>query len=271
VDVGRLAGGQQPAGQSVPSVRIKVLSYNIHKGFSLGLKSGRTLSLIRDAIHEVQPDIALLQEVLGRHDRHSARFADWPTGPQVEFLAEGLWPHYSYGKNAVYTLGHHGNAILSKFPITASDNIDISKNRLESRGMLHAVLNVPGIRPPIHVICTHLGLFEVDRKAQIADVAERIRKLVPPGEPVIVGGDFNDWRERTSDTLADVADLEEGFLKTTGQHARTYPSWLPVLRLDRIYYRGLGIRSASVLEGPPWNRLSDHLAVHAELEWSTTS
>jgi endonuclease/exonuclease/phosphatase family metal-dependent hydrolase len=245
-------------------VRLKVLSYNIHKGFSLGPKSARTLALIRDAIHEVQPDVALLQEVVGRHDRHAVK-------PQAEYLAEGLWPHFSYGKNAVYTLGHHGNAILSKFPIISSENIDISKNRLESRGMLHATLQIPGIQAPLHVLCTHLGLFETDRRLQAEDVAKRIRGLVPRGEPVILGGDFNDWRERMSHALADQANLEEGFLKLQGQHARTYPSFLPVLCLDRIYFRGLEIRSAAVLAGAPWNRLSDHLAVHAELAWSTTS
>jgi len=248
-------------------VRVNVLSYNIHKGLSSGPRSRHLLAGIREAIHRVQPDIALLQEVLGRHEGHAARFSDWPTHPQTEYLAEGLWPHYSYGKNAIYTLGHHGNAILSKFPITRSDNIDISKGKLESRGMLHAVVEVPGIQAPLHVICTHLGLFETDRRQQIRDVADRIRSLVPPGEPVILGGDFNDWRERTSDSLAEKADLEEGFLSTCGQHARTYPSWMPVLCLDRIYYRGLGIRGAEVLSGAPWNRLSDHLAIHAELVW----
>jgi endonuclease/exonuclease/phosphatase family metal-dependent hydrolase len=253
------------------SVRLRILSYNIHKGFSLGRRSGHTLAQIRSAIHQVQPDIALLQEVLGRHDKHAAKFADWPSGPQADYLAEGLWPHYSYGKNAIYALGHHGNAILSKFPIASSDNIDISKNRLESRGMLHAVLEIPSIDRPVHVICTHLGLFETDRKRQVGDVADRILKLVPKGEPVILGGDFNDWREKTSDALAEKAELVEGFLKTCGHHARTYPSWLPVLCLDRIYFRDFKIETASVLAGAPWNRLSDHCAVHAELTWSTTS
>jgi endonuclease/exonuclease/phosphatase (EEP) superfamily protein YafD len=36
---------------------------------------------------------------------------------------------------------------------------------------------------------------------------------------------------------------------------------MPVLPLDRIYYRGLKLKSAHILKGRPWNLLSDHLPV----------
>ncbi len=36
---------------------------------------------------------------------------------QFAFLADEIWPHFAYGKNAIYSAGHHGNAILSKHPI----------------------------------------------------------------------------------------------------------------------------------------------------------
>ena len=51
-----------------------------------------------------------------------------------------------------------------------------------------------------------------------------------------------------------------------GRHQRTFPSVLPVFRLDRIYVRGFKVLRTQVHRGPPWSLLSDHLAVSAELE-----
>jgi endonuclease/exonuclease/phosphatase family metal-dependent hydrolase len=52
-----------------------------------------------------------------------------------------------------------------------------------------------------------------------------------------------------------------------GRHAaRTFPSLLPMLRLDRIYMRGFSVVEAGVHRGPPWSLLSDHLALGATLK-----
>src|SRR3954470_12326563 len=142
--------------------RLRILSYNIHKGFSTRNKRF-VLKRIREAIRDVHADLVFLQEVLGQHDAHSQKVSNWPTEPQFEFLPEELWPHYAYGRNAVYTSGHHGNAILSKFPIEYWENIDISTNRMERRGLLHSVLHLPKRKKPLHAICVHLGLLEADR------------------------------------------------------------------------------------------------------------
>lgn len=252
---------------------MRILSYNIHKGFTTRNRKF-VLSRIRDAIREVHADLVFLQEVLGEHQGWKHRVLDWPEESQFEFLAEEIWPHYAYGKNAVYTSGHHGNAILSKFPISFWENIDISTNRMESRGLLHAVLEVPGPilghatarrSYPVHAICVHLGLLEADRARQTQRLCQRIESHVPHGEPLIIGGDFNDWRRRVSSPLKSKLEVREAFLELQGNHARTFPSWLPALRLDRIYYRGMNARSARTLTGHPWNELSDHIALLVEL------
>jgi endonuclease/exonuclease/phosphatase family metal-dependent hydrolase len=51
-----------------------------------------------------------------------------------------------------------------------------------------------------------------------------------------------------------------------GRAQPTYPSVLPLLRLDRIYVRGFKVAASRVHKGKPWSMLSDHLAVSAELE-----
>ena len=50
-----------------------------------------------------------------------------------------------------------------------------------------------------------------------------------------------------------------------GHALATFPSILPMLRLDRIYVRGFKVAAAQVHKGKPWSMLSDHLAVSAEL------
>jgi endonuclease/exonuclease/phosphatase family metal-dependent hydrolase len=243
---------------------LRVLSYNIHKGFRAGNRAF-VLRAIREAIRSVDADLVFLQEVLGHpEDGRSSRHKDWPTQPQFEFLADSIWPHFAYGKNAVYTSGHHGNALLSKYPLSGWENIDISTNRLERRGLLHGVIEIPHRKKPLHAICVHLGLFEAERATQIRSICSRIEAMVGHEEPVVIGGDFNDWRVRLTRPLAKAAELKEVFVELHGSHARTFPSWLPALPLDRIYYRGMQPHSAVQLMGQPWNQLSDHAAVYAE-------
>jgi endonuclease/exonuclease/phosphatase family metal-dependent hydrolase len=245
--------------------RLRVLSYNIHKGFTMGNRSF-VLRKIRDALRALQPDLVFLQEVLGQHDDHAERIGEeWPETSQFEFLADEMWPHYAYGKNAVYTSGHHGNAILSKHPFVFWENIDISTNRMERRGLLHGVVEIPGRREPLHAVCVHLGLFESDRRQQITRICQRIESHVPHGDPLILAGDFNDWRQRASSALAGLLEAREAFLDRHGAHARTFPSWLPALRLDRVYFRGLELHDAKCLTGRPWSELSDHVALLAEM------
>ncbi len=243
---------------------LRVLSYNIHKGFSFSNRKF-VLRQIREALKLVHPDLVFLQEVIGQHDTHAQNLAHWPKTAQFEYIAESLWPHFAYGKNAIYHEGHHGNAILSKFPILNWENIDISTHKMESRGLLHAVIDAPGRRGPLHGICLHLGLFEKDRKKQVEHLCHRITQLVPHHEPLVVAGDFNDWRQQITRPLQRKVHLKEAFLELHQEHPRTFPSWMPMLKLDRIYYRGLHAANAECWTGKPWNALSDHAAVFAEL------
>lgn len=242
---------------------VRILSYNIHKGFSGG-KKNYTLDRIKEAIQLAQADIVFLQEVIGVHKGHQKRVQNWPTVSQFEYLADTVWPHYAYGKNAVYDAGHHGNAILSKFPIIEHSNTDISQHRYERRGLLHAVLELPDQHRYLHCICVHLGLFIKGQTAQLTQVCERVKHTVPGDSPLVVAGDFNDWSRKASKYLLSEIGVTEVFRSQHGRHARTFPSRLPLLSLDRIYTRGIKIVEAAVLMGDPWRKLSDHAAVTAK-------
>lgn len=239
---------------------LKVLSYNIHKGFALSQRF--VLAGIREGIRTVHADVVFLQEVLGDHSGHQKKIKEWP-GPQLEYLADKMWPHYAYGKNAVYTSGHHGNAILSKYPIRSFENIDISNNRFERRGILHAVVDWEG--SPLHLLCVHLDLTDKGRKLQNERIIRRIEEHVPAAERLILAGDFNDWRGLATAQFESRLQLKEVFKTTTGLHAKTFPAPFPFLTLDRMYLRGFVPSEARCHEGRPWSQLSDHLAIEASL------
>ncbi len=88
---------------------------------------------------------------------------------------------------------------------------------------------------------------------------------IASNEPVIVAGDFNDWRRSAHSILERDAGLKEVFVQANGQSARTFPARCPVLQLDRIYVRNARAHSPLVLPRRPWSHLSDHAPLAAEI------
>ena len=208
--------------------------------------------------------MVFLQEIHGERTISNNRFDDWPNNRQFEFLADQVWHHHAYGKNAIYKSGHHGNAILSKYPFIRWENIDVSIMRSASRSLLHGTIQIPDTEQNIHVICVHLGLFGRERDRQLATLAKRISSHIPADDPLIIAGDFNDWRGRAEHHLHQGLGVKEVFKSSLGSYARTFPAMLPVLSMDRIYYRGLDAIHCQRLHDQPWNRLSDHTPLLAE-------
>ncbi len=242
---------------------LRVLTVNTHKGFG-PLNRRFILHELRDAVRAVDADVVFLQEVHGTHGKHGARIANWPSMSQSEFLAAELWPQFVYGRNAVYADGDHGNAILSRFPIIRHQNHDVSLVGREPRALLHCALRVPGCLREVHVICVHLGLLESHRRVQLRLLGEFVETGIPPGEAVIVAGDFNDWRCRAHRALERVG-LHEVFVCARGRAARTFPARYPLLQLDRIYVRHASAHAPFVLPRLPWSHLSDHAPLAAEI------
>ncbi|MGH8445511.1 MAG: endonuclease/exonuclease/phosphatase family protein [Solimonas sp.] len=240
----------------------KLLTLNTHKGFD-SLNRRFVLHELREAVRSVSADIVFLQEVLGMHSAHAVRHAGWPASPQYEFLADSIWRDFAYGRNAVYTEGHHGNAILSKFPIVRFENHDVSVGRHEQRGLLHCVMRAPNQAMDVHAVCVHLGLHESHRREQLRQLCALISREVPDDAPLFVAGDFNDWRLRADRRLRDCG-LKEAFVQTRGRLARSFPVRWPLLKLDRIYFRNAHVEHPQVLSAMPWSRLSDHAALSAE-------
>ena len=246
---------------------LHIATYNIHKGLSF-FKRRLVIHEVREHLRLINADLLFLQEVQGGHERQARRFSNWPAQSQYEFIADSVWTDFAYGRNAVYDGGHHGNAILSRYPIVRWDNEDISEHRFESRGLLHCEVDLGDHLPSLHCINVHLGLFERGRQWQIRALVERIRAEVPDTAPLVIAGDFNDWRSKGGRTLTDALHCVEVFERVTGRPARTFPSMLPMFRLDRIYARGLRVVDAHVHYATRGARMSDHAALAATFEVS---
>jgi endonuclease/exonuclease/phosphatase family metal-dependent hydrolase len=96
-------------------------------------------------------------------------------------------------------------------------------------------------------------------------LARDLDELVPTDAPLIIAGDFNDWRNHAQTHLAERLGLQDAFADHKGRPPRSFPAALPLMRLDRIYVRGFGIEHAEVHAGPGWASISDHAALSARL------
>jgi len=135
---------------------LRLLSYNIHKCIG-GLDRRYRPERIWAAISHYDPDIVMLQEV------------DWGArrsnlDRQVDVLAElvGL-PHRIFFPNVrVRGGGVYGNAVLSRYAVQESRNIDLTIPYRKRRSVLHASFRIAlrsrGRARTLHVFNLHLGL-----------------------------------------------------------------------------------------------------------------
>lgn len=243
---------------------LRIVTFNMHKGMS-PLNRHVQLDEIAHALALLAPDLVFLQEVQGKNLRRAVRHDAWSPQPQHAYLAGRLKYRAVYGLNSAYAHGHHGNALLTRYPIASWCNLDISVNPYESRGMLDCRLQPAGWPQPVAALCAHLNLLGHDRRKQYRTLVDYIRHNIAPDQPLILAGDFNDWRGKASRCLAEEAGLTEVHQLLFGEHARSFPARMPMLTLDRIYVRGLRPVSAEVLNQAPWTHLSDHLPLMAAL------
>jgi len=237
----------------------RVLTLNIHKGFAVGPRR-LVLNSIRQYLRDSGANIVFLQEVVGVNQRHQKKLPLWPDDSQLEFLADTVWPHHAYGKNAIYQHGHHGNAILSEHPFVQWDNIDVSLMNFSQRGFLHGTIS-----GDIHLICAHFGLFERERRGQVFQLIDYVQRRIPADAPLIMAGDFNDWRRTSHRNLLANLALTEAHEFAHGRCADTFPAFLPLLPMDRIYLRGFHTTHCDSISGSNWRDFSDHCALVADI------
>lgn len=239
--------------------RIRIASYNIHKG--VGLDGRTSIARIVNVLREIDADVVALQEVVSYEGREAQYH-------QAQFLAAELDRHFSLGETRKHLGGAYGNVTLSKWAIANAKVIDVSIPGREPRGILRTDLDIGG--RALHVFNTHLGTGFFERRRQAEKLIEQ--KLIDRGDlegPRVVLGDFNEW------TLGRVTTaLREQFREAEPQrHLRAgYPGILPLLNLDHLYAdRELRIEKVRLHRTRLSLLASDHLPLVADLTWDGTS
>jgi endonuclease/exonuclease/phosphatase family metal-dependent hydrolase len=232
-------------------MHFRLLTYNIHKGIG-GLDRRYDLTRIVETIAHYQPDVALLQEVDDGAPRSLLHC-------QADMLADAVGlPHRSYQRNVRLKIGHYGNALLSRFPLTDVVDIDLTipfkKRRAALIARFHAT--VGDSHRTVAIANVHLGLAGFERQIQLRRLlATECLCRVRDATPLIVGGDFNDVYGNLGRRVMHPA----GFRLASG-HGRTFPAAAPLRRLDRVFYRGeIHASGAFVGHTAIARRASDHL------------
>ena len=136
--------------------RIRITTYNVHRCRGL---DGRTRpGRIVDVLREVKADIIALQEVVSReeeaaNDKHQARY-----------IADEMGLKFCLGENRKLRGAAYGNVVLSRFPMQAVKNYDLSVEGFERRGCLHIDVDIGGA--VVHVFNVHLGTDYIERRHQ---------------------------------------------------------------------------------------------------------
>jgi len=244
-------------------MRLKVLSYNIHR--AIGVDRRFRPDRIAEILAHHKPDIALLQEV----DEGVPRSRELDLARE---LADRLaFPYYAVGHNVSLRRGRYGNATLSRYPILRERNIDLTVDSRKRRGCQHVSIcmqKVSGHPHAVAVFNMHLGLSAAERSRQIGMlVRSREFAALEAQTPCLVGGDFNDWRSLLHPIFTEILNFRCATQRDYGYNGglRTYPSFSPTGGLDKIYYRGpLRLLSARRCRLRASRVASDHLPVIAD-------
>jgi endonuclease/exonuclease/phosphatase family metal-dependent hydrolase len=112
----------------------------------------------------------------------------------------------------------------------------------------------------LHLVNTHLGLDERERHWQIDFLLDHELFQFSSVMPTFIAGDFNDWRN----TLAEQSLAKHDFQQVTSPPSeyRSFPSWLPVGGLDKVFVRGeVTTERVKVVRTSLARVASDHLPI----------
>jgi endonuclease/exonuclease/phosphatase family metal-dependent hydrolase len=227
---------------------VRVATYNVHRWQGVNGRTKPDVARAGFVISELDADVIALQEVL----RPFESDGDDPLG----LLCEELDLHLAFAVTRRHRRGQLGNAILSRFPITAISVVDISHSRIERRGALAAQVGHAGAS--LGVVATHLSLVDRTRERQVRTLLEHPQMNSGPS---ILMGDMNAWRNcKGSRALDESLGLHHNL-----NWPASFPAARPMVALDRIYVRSAEVVSIRKHDSPAARKASDHLPVVAEV------
>lgn len=257
--------------ETLPAVRtpplrqidLRLMTYNVHGCAGMdGRVSPRRIARV---IKAQLPDVVALQELDLGHRRSRAE-------DQAAIIADELGLHVVFCPTITRGEEHYGHALLSRYPIHVVKRLRLPHDPKgwwqEPRAAIWARIEVGG--RTVSVITTHLGLGARER-------AEQVRTLlgddwigsIPPGEPVVLCGDFNALPGSLPYRLA-ATRLHDVQQSANGRRpAGTFSSLQPLVRLDHIFVTSHFEREqAHVVRSDLTRVASDHLPLVADLRFA---
>jgi endonuclease/exonuclease/phosphatase family metal-dependent hydrolase len=228
-----------PATVAAPA-SFRVMTYDVHQGFDAGNVPG--LDRMVTTIGRELPDVLVLQEVV----------RGWLVDDQQDvlgYLSDRLGMSYVFGPN----LGDlHGNAILSRYPITVTKRVHYAREpglRFQPRGAIFATVG------GVQIVATHLDENADAGAVRMEQVRTLLREWDAKGPTLILCG-CN--AKPDAPELALITDAGFGDLALqSGGGGNTYPASAPSERIDYVFGVGMAAAQGHV----PDSTASDHRGV----------
>ncbi|MCX7284467.1 MAG: endonuclease/exonuclease/phosphatase family protein [Novosphingobium sp.] len=235
-------------------MKLKVASYNIHKG--VGLDRRRDPDRILTVLREIDADVIALQEADRRFGLREAVI------PRATLDDHSPWVvaepgHFDSARTAA-SMGWHGNALLVRRGIEIVDACAVPLPTLEPRGAVCATLAIGSAL--VRVVGMHLDLSGLRRRQQVSAVCAHVGSYETAGHAVMMG-DLNEWSVSGGALAAFAAPLR---VLAPG---RSFPARRPMAQLDRIVVsEDVTVEAVGVHHSALAAVGSDHLPVWATLD-----
>lgn len=241
----------------------RILTYNVHR--CVGADRRLDVARVADVIAALDPDIVALQELdVGRMRTNGV--------DQAHEIARRLEMAFHFHPAMKVEEELYGDAILTRHPERKIKSAALPGHervsQLEPRGALWVSISIEGRE--LQVFTTHLGLVPREQRNQ-ADTLVGPHWLGHPDctGPTILLGDFNvTSRSAVYRTLAQA-------LRPARRHAlrsspsATFPSVLPVLRIDHLFVsEEVKVLDVFAPNDPRTRMASDHLPLVMDFEFA---
>lgn len=222
--------------------KLRFASYNIFHG---GL-AGYDMSKIAKNITENAIDVVGLQEV----DKGASRSGKRDI---LKELSDATgYPYYAFFKTIDFSGGEYGTAVLSRYPIIATEKIMLDSGSSEQRAIGYAKIDANGKN--INFLVTHLTFDTPDiREAQLAEIANMLSQK----GNFILSGDFNTAYLGALDEVDEIGRINKKEAPTV-----TFPE--DGIAIDNILYSKSTWRFGKI--NVVTESYSDHYMIWAEAE-----
>ena len=243
---------------------LRLMTYNVHGcvGVDRKLDVGRVAAVIGHS----RPDIVALQELdVGR--ARSGRM------DQAHEIAARVGMRFHFNSAFRVEEEQYGDAILTALPhrlVRSGPLPTLPRTRLEQRGALWVAVQLGG-GVELQVINTHLGLVPLEQRGQVRALLGADWTGHPDWRgPAVLMGDLNATSRYAvyRALAARFRDVQRGPAgeRLARRPARTFPSRLPVLRLDHMFLSGrIEVVRVGAVATPLARLASDHLPLVGDL------